>query len=88
MYYKSIYDKIIFYFFFLFKGKLRNFRGSDDADRVSQKFRVTDSYNMTQGDRLNEIKMNRFKSSRNPESRQKNYIAYGLDALKNARRRK
>lgn len=55
---------------------------------MSQKFRVTDSYNMTQGDRLNEIKMNRFKSSRNPESRQKNYIAYGLDALKNARRRK
>ncbi|XP_006609778.1 dual specificity protein phosphatase CDC14A-like [Apis dorsata] len=69
-------------------GKLRNFRGSDDVDRMSQKFRISDSYNMTQGDRLNEIKMNRFKSSRNPESRQKNYIAYGLDALKNARRRK
>ncbi|CAD1470803.1 unnamed protein product, partial [Heterotrigona itama] len=69
-------------------GKLRNFRGSNDSERAPQKYRVTDPYIMTQGDRLNEIKMNRFKSSGNSESRQKNCISYGLDAVKNARRRK
>ncbi|CAL7947277.1 unnamed protein product [Xylocopa violacea] len=68
-------------------GKLRNIRGSDDLEQTSQKYRPTDSH-MTQGDRLNEIKMNRFKSSRSVESRQKNCIAYGLDALRNARRKR
>ncbi|XP_076755940.1 dual specificity protein phosphatase CDC14C [Xylocopa sonorina] len=68
-------------------GKLKNIRGSDDLEQTSQKYRPTDSH-MTQGDRLNEIKMNRFKSSRSLESRQKNCIAYGLDALRNARRKK
>lgn len=81
------YCNTIFYLC-LFIGKLRNFRGSNDLERVPQKYRVTDPYIMTQGDRLNEIKMNRFKSSRNSESRQKNCISHGLDALKNARRRK
>ncbi|XP_033174675.1 dual specificity protein phosphatase CDC14C-like [Bombus impatiens] len=69
-------------------GKLRNFRGTDDSERTPQKYRATDPYIMTQGDRLNEIKMNKFKPSRTSESRQKNCISYGLDALKNARRRK
>ncbi|CAK9823216.1 Dual specificity protein phosphatase CDC14A [Anthophora retusa] len=69
-------------------GKLRNIRGSDDSERVPSKYKNNDTRIMTQGDRLNEIKMNWCKSSRSTESKPKSYIAYGLDALKNARKRK
>lgn len=76
------------FFLFLLIGKLRNFRGADDPERTPQKYRAMDPCIMTQGDRLNEIKMNKFKPSRTSESRQKNCISHGLDALKNARQRK
>lgn len=70
-------------------GKLKNIRGTNNLEKKSPiKYKINDLQTMTQGDRLNEIKMNRQKLSRSSESHQRNYIAYGLDNLKNVRKRK
>ncbi|XP_015431452.1 PREDICTED: dual specificity protein phosphatase CDC14A-like [Dufourea novaeangliae] len=66
-------------------GKLRNIRGTDDSEKGSHN---QNPRTMTQGDRLNEIKMNKHKLSRSSDSNQKNYLSYGLESLRNVRKRK
>ncbi|XP_054007996.1 dual specificity protein phosphatase CDC14C-like [Hylaeus anthracinus] len=68
-------------------GKLRNIRATENSERESQKYKDNDPRAMTQGDRLNEIKMNRYKLSRSIEPQQ-SYIARGLDSLRSPRKRK
>nr|XP_003705023.1 PREDICTED: dual specificity protein phosphatase CDC14A-like [Megachile rotundata] len=68
-------------------GKFKN-RGSDDSEKGSQKYRNDSNAALTQGDRLNEIKLNRHKVSRSTDSRQKDNVEHGLDGPKSARKRK
>ncbi|XP_078045129.1 dual specificity protein phosphatase CDC14A [Augochlora pura] len=63
-------------------GRLRNIRGADDSERESQSTR-----GMTQGDRLNAIKMCRHKQPRSSES-QKSYQTYEHDDFRTLRKRK
>ncbi|XP_076627756.1 dual specificity protein phosphatase CDC14A [Colletes latitarsis] len=65
-------------------GKLKSIGGTEKELQIH---RNNDPQTMTQGDRLNKIKMNRHKLSRGSES-QESSIAYGLGSLKNSRKRK